>query len=75
MELTDVPEGSEYYEAVRFVFEQGLMAAKAEDTFGVDSEATVGDLSTALYILMGGSAATPILFFALFMALGLLTGA
>ena len=55
MELTDVPEGSEHYDAVRFVFEEGLMAARTEDTFGVDETATAGDLYGALYVIIGGS--------------------
>ena len=53
VELSDVAEGSEHYEAVRFVFENGLMAPKAEDAFGVDEEANVGDLTYALCILAG----------------------
>ena len=55
VELTDVPEGSELYDAVRFVFEEGLMSAKTEDTFGVDETATAGDLYGALYVIIGGS--------------------
>ena len=51
--FTDAAEGSEHYEAVRFVFENGLMAPKAEDAFGVDEEANVGDLTYALCILAG----------------------
>ena len=53
VELTDVVEGSEHYEAVRFVFENGLMAPKAEDTFGVEEEANVGDLTYALCQIAG----------------------
>lgn len=55
VELTDVPEGSEFYDAVRFVFEESLMAARSEDTFGVDETATAGDLYGALYVIIGGS--------------------
>ena len=55
VELTDVPEGSEFYDAVRLVFEEGLMAAKTEDTFGVDDPATAGDVYGALYVVIGGS--------------------
>ncbi|MBR2527455.1 MAG: insulinase family protein [Blautia sp.] len=54
VELTDVPEYSEHYEAVRFVFEQGLMDPRAEDTFGVNEPASHGDLYTAVYVMMGG---------------------
>ncbi|MBR4442026.1 MAG: insulinase family protein [Clostridia bacterium] len=54
VEFADVPEDHEQYEAVRFVFENGMMAPKAEDAFGVDDPATAGDLYTALYVLVGG---------------------
>ena len=57
--LNDVTEGSEYYEAVRFVFENSLMAPKAEDAFGVDEPANVGDLVGALYVIIGGSPNAP----------------
>ena len=58
-ELTDAAEGSEHYEAVRFVFENGMMAAKTEDTFGVDEPAVAGDLYAALYVMIGGSPNAP----------------
>ena len=58
-ELTDVPEDSEYYEAVRAVFEDGLMAPVSEDTFGVDEPAVLGDLAAALYVLAGGEQNAP----------------
>ena len=54
VEFTDVGEDHAQYEAVRFVFENGLMAAKGDDAFGVDDPATAGDLFTALYVLVGG---------------------
>ena len=53
VELTDVPEDSEYYDAVRFVFENQIMAPRGEDTFGVDDTATAGDLMAALYVCYG----------------------
>lgn len=53
--LNDVPEGSEFYDAIRFVFEEGLMPARTENTFGVDEPATAGDLYCALYVIIGGS--------------------
>ena len=53
VELADAPEGSEHYEAVRFAFENGLMAPLAEDTFGVDEPATYGDLYAAVSALIG----------------------
>ena len=55
-ELEDVPEDHEYYEAVRFVFENALMLSAEGTRFGVDDEATVGDLVGALYALLGGDA-------------------
>lgn len=54
VELEDVPEGSEHYEAVRFAFENGLMDPLAEDAFGVDEPATHGDLYAAVNVLIGG---------------------
>ena len=54
--FADAPEGSDRWEAVRFAFEEGLMAPQSEDAFGVDVPATTGDLLTALYVLMGGEA-------------------
>ena len=53
--LVDVPEDYEHYAAVRFVFENGLMASLTDDTFGVDDDATVGDFVAALYCALGGS--------------------
>ena len=55
IELTDAPEDSAYYTAVRFAFEEGLMAPAEENAFGVDQPATVGDLAGAIYVLIGGS--------------------
>ena len=59
VDLADVPEGSEFYEAVRFVFENGLMAPLSEDAFGVDEASTAGDLFAALYVIIGGSPNAP----------------
>ncbi|MBQ3425279.1 MAG: insulinase family protein [Clostridia bacterium] len=53
--LSDVPEGSAHFDAVRFAFEEGFMAPAGEDTFGVDDPATKGDLLAALYVLAGGT--------------------
>ncbi|MBR3107983.1 MAG: hypothetical protein IKH30_12540 [Clostridia bacterium] len=55
VEFTDAAEGSEYYEAVRFAFENGLMAPKADDAFGTDDPATAGDFYGAIYVLIGGT--------------------
>lgn len=54
VEFTDAAEGSEYYDAVRFAFENGLMAPKADDFFGADDPATAGDFFGAIYVLIGG---------------------
>ncbi len=54
VELVDVPEGSDYYDVVRFAFESAMMAPKTEDTFGVEDPATVSDFLAALYCGMGG---------------------
>lgn len=52
--LSDVPEGSEHYEAVHHAFEEGFMAAVDGERFGVDEPATRGDLLGALYVMVGG---------------------
>ncbi len=59
VEFTDAAEGSEHYDAVRFAFENGLMAPKAEDAFGIDETATVGDLLAGLYAGLGGAPNAP----------------
>ena len=53
--FSDLPEDSPFYAAVRSAFESGLMAPKGEETFGVEENATVGELAAALYVLMGGT--------------------
>ena len=55
VEFTDAAEGSEYYEAVRYAFENGLMTPKADDAFGTDDPATAGDFYGAIYVLIGGT--------------------
>lgn len=57
VEFTDVTEDYEHYEAVRFAFEEMLMSPVGEDVFGVDEDATVGELAGMLYALIGGDAA------------------
>ena len=57
--FSDLAEDSDVYEAVRSMFEQGLMLPEAEDRFGVDSPATAGDLAGVLYALMGGDPEDP----------------
>ena len=54
VEFTDLPEDSEYYEAVRFMFENGMMDPEADDSFGVESQATAGDLAGGLFVMLGG---------------------
>ena len=53
--FSDLAEDSPFYAAVRSAFESGLMAPKGEETFGVEENATVGELAAALYVLMGGT--------------------
>ncbi len=55
VELTDVAEDNDHYDAVRFAFEQGFMAPLSEDDFGANEPATQGDLLAALYVLVGGN--------------------
>ena len=59
VEFVDAAEGSEHYEAVRYVYENMLMLPAAEDSFGVDDTATLGDLAGALYAAIGGDASVP----------------
>ena len=56
VEMADVTEENEHYEAVRFVYENMLMAMADEENFGVDDDATLGDLAGVLYALIGGDA-------------------
>ena len=55
--LTDVNEGDAHYEAIRYVFENGLMKPASETAFGADDPATEGDAVAALYVLAGGGSA------------------
>ena len=52
----DLPEDSEYYEAVRLMFEEGLMLPAGETVFDVEGDALVGDMAYALYALGFGEA-------------------
>ncbi len=54
--MADVPEGSEHYEAVRYVYENMFMAMLDGENFGVDAGASLGDLAGALYAEVGGDA-------------------
>ena len=57
VEMEDVAEDSEHYEAVRFVYENMLMPMVDETRFGVDDPAAAGDLCGVLYGLIGGDPA------------------
>ncbi|MBR1683663.1 MAG: insulinase family protein [Clostridia bacterium] len=72
--LEDVTEGSEHYEAVRFAFENALMAPLSETAFGVDEAATVGDIAGALYVAIGGTPNAPEEAVETFAAYGILSG-
>lgn len=50
----DVAEDNEHYEAIRFAFESGMIAPKADGIFAPDDPATVRDYLGGLYILLGG---------------------
>ncbi len=53
--LADVPEDREDFAAIRFAYENGLLAADAEGRFRPDDPASAGDLYAALYVLAGGA--------------------
>ena len=53
-DYTDVPEGSEYYETVRYVTMNGYMRAVSETEFGVDKPAAAGELLEGLSMLIAG---------------------
>ena len=54
VEFTDCTAEHPFYDYVRFAFENGLMAAAGETTFGADEQGTLGDFSAACYVLLGG---------------------
>ena len=58
-ELTDAPEGSEHYDAIRFAFENGLMLTAAEDAFGADEPACLGELLGGLTAAIGAGSNDP----------------
>lgn len=55
--MEDVPEDSEYYEAIQFVYENGIMEAADDTRFGADDPARAGELAGFLYALIGGDPA------------------
>ena len=50
----DVTEEDWYYTAARFVLDNKLMSPEDEATFGADSPVTLGELASALYMMVGG---------------------
>ena len=51
--FTDVPAGVWYEDAVRYVYENGLMAGTGADTFGPEAVTTRGQIVTILWRLAG----------------------
>lgn len=52
--MTDVAEGDWCYDAVTFMVENGILSAVSDEAFGVDEQATMGDMVSAMYIIVGG---------------------
>ena len=52
--LADVTEDLWCYDAVRGCYEAAMVFPLSEGEFGVEADATLGDLATAMYILVGG---------------------
>ena len=48
-EMADVTEENEHYEAVRYAYENLFLPMKDAESFGVDENATLGDLAGFLY--------------------------
>ena len=57
--FADVPEGHEWFEAVRSAVSQGLMTPDGENVFGVDRPSTVGELLSGLYRTVSGVPGDP----------------
>ena len=70
--LQDVNEGDWYYEAVRYVYENGMMQPVAEDRFGAADDTSMGELCGA-YCAMLGVANSPEEAIALLAQYGVLT--
>ena len=51
--LSDVTEADWYYDAVRYVFESGIMAPVAEDRFGALDDTAMGELSAGFCKIIG----------------------
>ena len=56
MPFTDVPAGSWYYDAVQYVYEEGLMGGTGNDRFSPDLTTSRGMIVTILYRLEGSPA-------------------
>ena len=69
----DLSEDSEHYEAVRFVYEEGMMIPAEGSHFGVDDTAVSGDLIGALYSLFGEDASDVSSAIALFSQYGIVS--
>ncbi len=54
IDFTDFDEDYEYYEAVQFCLENGLLPAMSDTEFGVNEPATNADLMGSTYVLLGG---------------------
>lgn len=59
VEFEDLPEGSEHYETIRFLYENLVMFPVEPTRFGVDDDATYGDLAIMLYVLGVGDISDP----------------
>ena len=59
IEFEDLPEDSEYYETLHFMFENKVMYPREETRFGVDDTATVGDMAIVVYALGIGETDDP----------------
>ena len=55
--FTDVPKSAWYYDAVRYVYEHGLMMGTSPTTFSTEGTTTRGQIVTILWRLEGGSVA------------------
>jgi len=49
----DVPLNSEYFDAVKYVTENGLMAPLGEDVFGLTEKASLGEFAYGLFVMQG----------------------
>jgi len=71
----DLPKNSPHYDAVRLLYEEGIMQAASATRFGVDDEANVGELALALYALGIGDISDPEEALATLQQYGIMAGA